>query len=147
MTPVMIFQQEQHEPLGIEAPPPWLPSASQKVALVIDCPGALSVSLGLAAASAGYRPVPLFNALPGSAATIAVPSKDPAAPPTRYPIAMVEVWPIVSALLFATPPLAAMKLPADAPPAFLLDSNRRVGVGPVIPNRFDNRSVSFVTDF
>src|SRR3954471_3460411 len=95
MTPVMIFEHEQREPLAIDPPPPSLPPASQKVALVIDCPGARSVSLGLAAASVGYRPVPLFNALPGSEGTIAVPSKDPTAPPTQYPVAMVEVWPII----------------------------------------------------
>jgi len=147
MSPVMIFQQEGREPMAMGAIPPWLPSSSQRVALVIDCPGALSVELGLAAASAGYRPVPLFNALPGSAGTLSHPSTDPMAAPVQFPIAIVDVWPIISALLLATPQLAGMKLPADAPPAFLLDSNRRSGVGPLIPNRFDNRSVSFPTDF
>ena len=140
---LMIVQHEEREPLAVEAPPPWLTSASQRVALVIDCPGVQSVSLGLAPAGVGYRPVPLFNALPGPEGTMT----DSVLPSRQWPLALVDVWPIVSALLLATGPLAQMKLPADAPPAFLLDSNRRSGAGPVIPNRFDNRSVSFATDF
>jgi hypothetical protein len=40
-----------------------------------------------------------------------------------------------------------LSIAPDAPPAFLLDYNRR-GVGEnLFPGRYDNRSVSFATDF
>jgi hypothetical protein len=126
----------------VPPPPQWLPAAMDKVALVIDCPGAYAVDMGMMAGKAGYRPVPLFNALPGpmDLATLA-------GPPPTIPTALVEVRPIMNALAASTDNLAALKLPLDAPPAFLLDANRRTGVGPLAPNRFDNRSVSFPTDF
>ena len=130
--------------------PPWLPAASEKVALVIDCPGDYSVSIGLMAAVAGYRPVPLFNALPGPAGPPPSPDGISVVPPLAepaMPIALVEVRPIIRALARGADNLAELKLADDAPPAFMLDSNRRSGVGPLIPNRFDNRSVSFPTDF
>src|SRR5579885_1492046 len=42
----------------------WLPAAGERVALVVELPGAASVHFGLAAAAIGYRPVPLFSAIP-----------------------------------------------------------------------------------
>jgi len=42
--------------------------------------------------------------------------------------------------------LARLNLPPDAPPAFLLDSNRRVGTGG-LDAEWDNRSISLPTDF
>jgi hypothetical protein len=138
MSPVTIAQQTATPLLAAVKPaPPWLPKAMEKVALVIDTPAAQSVWLGLDVAAAGYRPVPLFNALPGP----------PTPPNATIPVALVNVWSILTALIAATPELAKINIPADVPPAFLLDSNRRSGVGPLVPNRFDNRSVSFPTDF
>jgi len=139
MSPVMIAQPPSYSlaPTNRSGAPGWLPKPSEKVALVLDMPGPISIFMGLAAADAGYRLVPLFNALPGP----------PTPPNAALPVALVDVWSILDALIAATPELAKINLPDDAPPAFLLDSNRRSGVGPLIPNRFDNRSVSFPTDF
>ena len=42
-----------------------LPPPDGKTAIVIDLPGEESVWFGLALAEAGYRPIPLYNAVPG----------------------------------------------------------------------------------
>jgi hypothetical protein len=61
---------------------------------------------------------------------------------------VVDVDPILWALAYAAPRMAALSLPAGAPPAFLLDADRRYGHEWLLaPGRFDNRSVSFPTDF
>jgi len=108
-----------------------LPPADGKTVVVIDVPGGAGVWLGMAAARQGYRPVPLYNAVPGA----------------RGQVAAVDMWEIVSALREAALELAELKLPAVAPPAFVLDANRRTGSRTPLPGQFDNRSISFVTDF
>lgn len=95
-------------------------------ALVIDLPGAAGVELGLALAERGYRPVPLYNASRGTGA-------------------LVDVVPIASALAAGAGELALLRLPDDAPPAFLLDSERMKGSPQ--PGRFDNRWLVFPQDF
>ena len=60
---------------------------------------------------------------------------------------MVDVWPTVAALVTGAAPLGNAAVPADAPPAFLLDADRRTGRVVVTPGVFDNRSVSLPTDF
>ncbi len=98
-------------------------------ALVVDLPGAASVAAGMTAAHAGFRPVPLFNALPGDNA-------------------LVDVWPIVEALEQFAEEIRAARIPPNAPPAFLLDANRVGGGRPFGAfSWFDNRSVCFPTDF
>ncbi len=106
----------------------WVHSG-ECVAIVVDLPGALGVWYGLALAARGFRPVPLYNAIPAPAGEAA----------------RVDVWPIVGALRACAPRLQSFVLPPSAPPAFLLDSNRRGGVASLA--QFDNRSISFPTDF
>jgi hypothetical protein len=106
----------------------WAPAAGGETTMVVDLPGSASVWYGLALAERGYRPVPLFNAVPGSSA-------------------VVEVQPIVAAIEVTTETLHALRLPWAAPPAFLLDASRRTGHRAAAPGMFDNRSVSFPTDF
>jgi hypothetical protein len=53
----------------------------------------------------------------------------------------------LEALWLGTEQLRQWDIKADAPPAFLLDSNRRMGDRPPLPGSFDNRSISFTTDF
>jgi hypothetical protein len=150
---VLAHHQIMPPPLPEQNAPPWLPRAADRVALVVDCPGSASVWFAMTAAAAGYRPIPLFNALPGPMAG-AVTRKDPEysgplelQPKNVYPLSLVEVWPTLHALIAVSERLQQFNLPAEAPPAFLLDANRRTGVGPLVPNRFDNRSVTFPTDF
>jgi hypothetical protein len=60
---------------------------------------------------------------------------------------VVDATPIMNALWRGSEMLAQIALPPNAPPVFLLDSDRRIGRRPPSPGCFDNRSVSFATDF
>jgi hypothetical protein len=117
------------------APPawdvPWAPAPEGRIAIVLDLPGPGAVEAALGLAARGYRPVPLYNAVPG---------------PT-IGMEMVHVNAIVRALQGGTEALRALSLPPDAPPAFMLDADRRRSEFAPAPGRFDNRSVSFPTDF
>jgi hypothetical protein len=119
----------------------WVPSAAEKTAMVLDLHGAQGVLMGIALAGKGYRPVPLYNAVP-------LPFGEPFIDfLTGKPVAAVDVTPIVCALTKGAEQLAQFKLPHDAPPAFLLDSNRAGDGRKIGPDEFDNRSISFTTDF
>jgi hypothetical protein len=118
----------------------WSPPPDERVAIVLDLPGAEGVLIGLALAGRGYRPVPLYNALPLPFGQTLL------SPATISRVAAVDVLPIISALRTGAKLLAQSTLPSDAPPAFLLDANRK-GTRKMIPDEFDNRSVSFTTDF
>jgi hypothetical protein len=109
----------------------WAPAADGSTAIVLDLPGDTSVWVALQLAHIGYRPVPLYNALPSLGVH-----------------AVCDIMPIVAAILGAAPILDQLNLPFDSPPAFMLDANRRVGSGLSLhPGMFDNRSVSLPTDF
>ena len=119
----------------------WAPSVGERVALMLDLPGAEGALTGLALASRGYRPVPLYNAVP-------LPYGETLLDPlTSKVVAAVNVAPILSALRKGAEQLAQMKLPFDAPPVFLIDANRHGDGRKMEPDEFDNRSVSFTTDF
>jgi hypothetical protein len=124
-------------PPPAEAPPDmrWVPEAREGIAMVVDLPGEQGVAMGLSLAELSFRPVPLYNAAPGPSS------------PADALVSLVDVGAIMDAILAGTARLSSIGLPLDAPPAFLLDADRRVGVGPPSPGRFDNRSISFVTDF
>jgi hypothetical protein len=102
-------------------------STSSRTAVVVDLPGAESVAVGIALGSLGFRPVPLYTALPS-------------------PNAVVPMSEVARAVIVGADRLRGMKLPADAPPAFLLDSRRDGAHAPLRPGQFDNRSMVFATD-
>lgn len=115
----------------------WAPSVGNRTALVLDLPGKLGVEQAVALAALGYRPVPLYNAVP----------PPPTSPASNIYFAAVNVRPIMEALAAGAAQLASLEIPADAPPAFLLDANRE-GDGRLLrAHEFDNRSISFTTDF
>jgi len=116
----------------------WAPPPTGQVALVLDLPGAEAVSTAVALAARGFRPVPLFNAVP-------LPFVGPLM--IGGGVAAVNVLPIMSALRQGAEALARAQLPTDAPPAFLLDANRQGEGRKMLPGEFDNRSISFTTDF
>lgn len=119
----------------------WATLTNRKAALVLDLPGAEGVLAGVALAARGYRPGPLYNAVP-------LPSGERLIDPmTGRAVAAVDVFPIMIALIKGTEQLAQSKLPSDAPPAFLLDANRCGDGRKMEPDEFDNRSISFTTDF
>jgi hypothetical protein len=91
-------------------------------------------------ASRGYRPVPLYNAVPGPVGILT-----PGA--LGGSVSLVDVHGIADALWHGAEHLRQTSLADDAPPAFLLDANRRGEGRFATPGRFDNRSISFTTDF
>jgi hypothetical protein len=115
----------------------WLPTA-ETTAIVIDLAGATSVRLGLQLAHFGFRPVPLFNAVPLPLESIPLDKNAPSP-------ALVDVYPILDMLAAGAEELATITLPPAAAPAFLLDANR--ACPDPKPLQFDNRSISFTTDF
>ncbi len=125
-------------PLSVPANTSWVSSVSQRVAIVIDLPNVESVAMGLALAELGYRPVPLFNACPPTPAV---------EPVTASLLAMVDVDVVLTALVEGCDRLRQVRLPDDAPPAFLIDALRQQPTRLVSEGLFDNRSVMFVTDF
>jgi hypothetical protein len=122
-------------------------ASPRDVAVVVDLPGASSVEAGLDLADLGFRPVPLYNAVPGPWAS-AVDWRQ-GSEHSRSSNSLVDVIPIVRALATGASALTGRRLPLDAPPAFLLDANR----GPSLSTwaessgRFDNRSMCSTTDF
>lgn len=111
------------------APPPYEAGPMDtSTALVLDLPGARSVEVGLAVARAGYRPVPMFNT-------------------AYHPAAIVPVEPILRQLRQGEPEMRSLVIPADAPPAFLLDAKRLEPGTTAAPGKFDNRWVVFPQDF
>jgi hypothetical protein len=106
----------------------WAPPAAERIVLVVDLVGLESVHLGLALARRGYRSVPLFNAC-------------------TAPHEVIPQGSIQRALGDGAADLRAFALPADAPPAFLLDRYRRAPVRPVRPGDFDNRWRIYPEDF
>ncbi len=141
----VLFACMEREPLDpVPAWPPWdanwAPAISENVAIVLDLPGPEGVVAGLALAARGYRPVPLYNSVPGPSGILTL-------GPLGGSAALLEVHQISAALWHGTTRLQRMGLADDVPPVFLLDANRR-GEGCVAaPGRFDNRSISFSTDF
>jgi hypothetical protein len=134
---------EDAESAPIPAAPEWLHSAfeamtkAQKepyreshalrdVAVVIDLPSDEGAKLGVALTEHGFRPIPLYNALPSR-------------------VAIVDVRPLMVALAEHAEHVA--KVPLTAPPAFLLDANRMGRGRDVRPGRFDNRSTCRASDF
>ncbi|HVR99545.1 MAG TPA: hypothetical protein VMW27_23175 [Thermoanaerobaculia bacterium] len=97
-------------------------------AFVVDLPGAASVDAGLELAGLGYRPVPLFNGV-------------------SHPFAVVRSELIRERLIAGAEELRGIRLPAGAPPAFLLDSKRLSPGTKPQPGQFDNRWVVFPQDF
>jgi len=118
----------------------WAPPPVERVALVLDLPEAESVTLASALAERGYQPVPLFNALP-------LPTENPADEAAYTNVAAVDMFPIIDALRLRAERLQELNVAADAPPAFLLDARRQGDKQSVNTTDFDNRSISFPTDF
>lgn len=86
----------------------YVEKPQEDVALVVDVPGAEGVKEGLALAQMGFRPIPLYN---GTNAQ-------------QGAMALVDNHPIETALHQGAQVLEKLTIPPNAPPVFLLDSNR-----------------------
>jgi hypothetical protein len=125
----------------------WNVSHEAQTAVLIDLPGAEGLLVALALARAGWRPIPVYNAIP-------FPTDDPE---TDLPLSItrvsrvraittVDLDPVLRAIVRFTPTLLDCHLPNDAPPAFVIDQNRK-GMFPRSPGCFDNRSFLSTSDF
>lgn len=130
--PVLFMQLSHVAPTADSAPSLpdlfWVPDAGGRTAIVVDLPGTDSLGAGLALARRGYRPVPLYNTSIG-------------------PSSLVDCAAIARGLIAHAETLRNAGLPADAPPAFLLDSGRMVPKVPPRPGAYDNRWMVFPQDF
>lgn len=132
----VLFASFASAPGALMAPPgplpsdtaAWVAALGRSVAFVIDLPGELSVARSLQLSQHGIRPVPLFNTTWGD--NLVVPVRD-----------------IIGGLRWGADVLAARPLADDAPPAFLLDADRQLYVGPALPGKYDNRWLTFPQDF
>ncbi len=109
-----------------EAPERARVAAKDRAALIVDVPGAHGAVLGLALVRRGYRPVPLYNGVAGG----------------RHGYRATD---IARVLASGARLLREGGLPADAPPAFLLDRERMNGRP--MPGQLDSRWVVFPQDF
>lgn len=117
----------------------WVPRPGS-AAIIVDLPGEYGVLWGIELARLGYRPIPLYNALP-------FPPAAKVSQEAERPATTVDVESILAALMRETDTLKQIALPANAPPAFLLDADRLNARIDLSPGVFDNRSVCFSTDF
>jgi len=138
----MDFMFPPANPDPVEIDMSWIRAGESSVAYVLDLPGAIGVWAAPALMKKGLRPVPLYNALPSPVGYI--PSYADEGGPI---VSRVDVVPIVAAIWHLIPEIQNAKIEASALPAFLLDSNRTTGDREVEPGDFDNRSISFPTDF
>lgn len=117
----------------------WVPQPGS-AAIIVNLPGRESVLWGVQLARSGYRSVPLYNGLP-------FPPNEKMSQPASRVVSTVDVEAILAALYGETPTLREILISAEAPPAFLLDSNRRNARVKPVAGTFDNRSICFPTDF
>ncbi len=123
----------------------WKVPLTNGVALMIESSGAGGVELGVSLAHSGYRPIPLYNACPHPINTDAPDEASrarhgTATTPAGVP-SVIDVVPILRALERGTGTLKSIPLPPLAPPAFLLDANRRRSELSPGAGWFDNRSI------
>lgn len=108
----------------------WDDKLGRDWAAVVDLPEDASVLTGLAMAREGFRPVPVFNGCPGQA-----------------PLAAIDTLEIQRALEAGAAERVLREIPADAAPAFLVDSRRKSNAVLLRPGMLDNRWVCFAQDF
>ena len=132
----------------------YVPHNDGASALVLDLPGAMAVQMTGVLVRQRYRPIPLYNSCPPPKSWPAASddfslSPEPSLETRLLRRPAVDVQPILDVIVAITPMLQAADLPHNAPPAFLLDSKRRVAQLGYFsrPGAFDNRSVSLPTDF
>lgn len=106
----------------------WIQGMEKRTMIIVDLPRHSGVEESLALARMGYRPVPLYNGVAGPGSS-----------------SIVRVHEIVAALYKGADELITCNIRADAPPVFMLDSNRMSGSGKE-PGTYDNRWCVFPQD-
>lgn len=125
-TPPPIALHEPPHELHLDALPSWIPRPTDRTAIVVDLPGTAAVAAGLALGKEGFRPVPLFNTTVGEAA-------------------LLDVRRLADALVEGAERVERLRIDPDAPPAFLIDSERTAPTPRA--GAYDNRWIVFPQDF
>jgi len=115
----------------INVPITYMQEGTKDIAVIIDIPGDSAVAEAVSLAKIGFRPVPLFN---GNSAT------------TIEGVELVDTTPIKTALCQGAEQLSNIQIEQNAPPAFILDSNRLIDKY-AAPGMFDNRWNLYAHDF
>lgn len=108
----------------------WDDNLGRTWAVIVDLPGGAAVLAGLAMAREGFRPIPLFNGCNSNAM-----------------IAAINTSEMAAALYAGANERLLRDVPADAPPAFLIDSRRKSSPVALRPGVLDNRWIVFPQDF
>ena len=87
---------------------PYIDTLKQDTAIFIDVDGPTSIKEGISLANLGYRPIPLFNGTHPNEGAISTTNNE-----------IIEPF-----LVWGAYELLNIEIKDDAPPAFLLDSNR-----------------------
>lgn len=106
----------------------WIQSVDSHTMIIVDLPSQSGVLETLALAHLGYRPVPLYNGVSA-----------------QYSKTIVNVKDIAKALYIGADELIRNNIRPDAPPIFMLDSNRMTGSGKK-RGTYDNRWCVFPQD-
>lgn len=127
----------------------WLPVGDLRdLAIVADLPGADAIHYGLALLRYGFRPVPVLDGSPGPyGVPIAAPDPPSLTGGVRKSLSTVDMNSLLLALCQGASQMQLARLEGDAPPVFLLDANRMVGVPSENGEVFDNRWMTFPQDF
>jgi hypothetical protein len=121
---------------------------NRDLAIVVDLPGADAIHYGLALMAQGIRPVPVIDGSPGPSIGAMIPSElSISARAALKSPSVVDMRGLLLALCQGAGPLSHARLASDAPPAFLLDSKRMIGVPYIVDLAFDNRWMVFPQDF
>ncbi|MCL2797117.1 MAG: hypothetical protein FWD58_03575 [Firmicutes bacterium] len=118
-------------------------------AVILDFPSAFGITEAMELAGLGYRPVPLYNGVPAaSGSTVKVNAIFSGAPAVS---SVVNTFEIEKALFWGAEELRKLNIKRDAPPVFMLDSNRTKESAVYHKNHYageyDNRWCVFPQDF
>ena len=121
--------------------------AADSLAIVVDLPGVESIRFGLALAQGGFRPVPIIDGSPGPFLTPVNTPDLSRSTAKGEQIVVVDMSDLLGALCAGGTLLHTLTLPANAPPAFLLDFLRMSGERNMDKAAFDNRWKAIPQDF
>ena len=109
-----------------------------QTAVIVDLPGAESVTAGLDLTALGYRPVPLYNGIHNVECRGELATNDIRHTPAPGRRNAVDNQPIIDALHHGAQLLQSTVTAPDAPPVFMLDATRNAKIVPSL-DLYDNR--------
>ena len=121
--------------------------AAESLAIVVDLPGAEGIRFGFGLAQRGFRPVPVIDGSASPFLALVIAPDLNRSKTKRERIVVVDMSDLLATLCAGGSFLQKLTLPANAPPAFLLDSLRMSGERNMDKAVFDNRWKAIPQDF